>query len=61
MRICADCQSQIHRHDKWKIEGSRIRHVNCRNPRLVEARLPLWQDRDALQTEKASAVQEQRL
>ncbi len=48
MRICADCSGQIHKHDKWRIDGSRIRHINCLNPRLIEARLPLWQDRDPL-------------
>lgn len=42
MRICYDCQSQIHRHDKWKIDGSRIRHINCSNPRLIQEPLPLW-------------------
>lgn len=42
MRICADCQNQILRHDKWKIDGTRIRHISCRNPRLLEGKLPLW-------------------
>jgi hypothetical protein len=59
MRVCADCQNQIHKTDKWKIDGSRIRHVNCRNPRLIEALLPLWQTRDPLKVEKSVATQEQ--
>lgn len=41
MRICADCSGPIKKHDRWKIDGSRIRHVSCSNPRLTIGRLPL--------------------
>lgn len=44
MRICADCSNQIRRNDKFRMDGSTLRHVNCSNPRMVEARLPLWDD-----------------
>jgi hypothetical protein len=42
MRICADCGAPIRLRERWKIDGSRVRHICCGNPLLTQPALPLW-------------------
>ena len=40
-RICADCQQQIRRHDKWHIgSDGKLHHNNCTDPECYRVDVP---------------------
>jgi hypothetical protein len=40
-KFCGSCKEPIGRRDKWHVDGSTVRHDNCKNPQLRPPEQPL--------------------